>query len=117
MSKYLERLTIGPIDFDGDSVVVVTTQLDVVDMETIAPHVSSSGKVSFSDSLQLIKVTNEILPERILSISGLTVGGVEVSKEDFVGKYIKKAYFMELTSEIVTQMMEGATTTKEQEGN
>jgi hypothetical protein len=117
MSNYTEQLTIGPVEFDGDSVTIVAEQMDVMDMELIAPFVSDDGKVSFSNSLQLIKIASEILPDRVLAIQGLTVGGKEVTKEEFVNSYINKTYFMELTSEIVSRMIEGATLTKDQEGN
>ena len=110
MSKFTKQFK-KEYNFEGDVVCVTMTRLKRKDAIKLAPYMSEpdeDGKVSMAleDSMKFADAANEIILKNIVEFSGLYDGAnLQLNKEDVFGED-SEVYFMPLTSDIITDLME-----------
>ena len=110
MSKFTKQFK-KEYNFEGDVISVTMTRLKRKDAIKLAPYMNEpdeDGKVSMAleDSMKFADAANEIILKNIVEFSGLYDGAnVQLNKEDVFGED-SEVYFMPLTSDIITDLME-----------
>ena len=119
MSKFTKQIK-TVYNFDGDVINVTMDRLKRKDALKIAPLMNEpdeDGKVqmSFEDSMKFADVASGILKKYITVFTGLKdADGNALDVADIFGEE-GAVYFMELISEIISDLMEASFTTKETE--
>jgi len=119
MSKFTKQIK-RTYQFDGDEIQITMDRLKRKDALKIAPLMTEpdeNGKVamSFEDSMKFADVASSILKKYITVFEGLKDGdGNALSVGDIFGEE-GAVYFMELVSEIISDLMEASFTNKETE--
>jgi len=112
MSKFTKQFR-TTYNFEGDVVNVTMTRLKRKDAIKLAPFMTEpdeDGKVTMAleDSMKFADAANVILVNCITEFEGLKdAGGNALSKEDVFGAE-SEAYFMSLTSEIISDLMDAS---------
>jgi hypothetical protein len=95
------------VQFDGDQVKVVLRRLKNKHTILLSPHIrpaDSSGdvKVSFAEFAELAEKAERILPDCVVSMSGLVD---QAGRELAVVDIISEAYFSSLLVSLLTELM------------
>jgi len=112
MSKFTKQIS-KTYDFQGDTVRVKMKRLKRKDAIKLAPLMSEPDKdgnvkMSLYDSMEFVGVANEVLLNCVTSFSGLLNEEEEpIFKEEIFGEE-SEVYFMELTSQIMGDLMEAS---------
>jgi len=104
MSGFIPQRNVT-IDFDGDTVSVTLKTLSKEAYLKIMPHLKTKDdvvKMSFADQADFMRLSMEILPEHVTSLTGLIDGnGSPVSSETV----FTEAYFFDLVGDIFNELM------------
>lgn len=118
MGQWTPTITLGPIEFDGDKVVVTATRLLVEDMAELMKYVDPAAKrLRFDDPSQVCGMAGRILPKYLKSISGYSkADGSAMLLEEFIAA-TAEFYFVPLVGGIFAELMAASTVKKEQVKN
>jgi hypothetical protein len=95
------------IDFDGDKIAVTVNRLKVKSMSLIAGKYSN-GTLTFANQMELCEVASQLLPEYIVSVSGMTkADGSQFSRDDLVA-VLGEFYFAQLVGAILNGLIEAS---------
>ena len=102
MSRYTPKVT-QQFEFDGDTVTVEFNRLKRKHLLVLSPHMTDDAdKLTFEDQVKFTEVAAEIMPECVISMTGLTdIDGNTISIETVT----EDAYFVKLVSDIMGAIM------------
>lgn len=118
MGKWTAEVTLDPIQFDGDTITITAKRLLAADISIIfEKYDAETGKLRFANNAELAKVTADIFPKYITSISGMTKGdGTPFTVAEFV-EASKEAYFIPLIAELFSALMQISTVKAEEKNS
>jgi hypothetical protein len=106
MSNWMPDVTLEPIDFDGDSVVLRVQRLKTDDMHVVLQNYDrATGKLSFGSPEEMSELAARLVPKYVLGMDGLKKqDGTPMTLPEFVaaaGEY----YFSTLVGALFVQLM------------
>ncbi len=112
MSKFTKSIT-RTYQFEGDTVVVVMDRLKRKHALKLIPYMSEpdeDGKVimKLDESMDFMDVASDILAKHVTSITGLLDGNGEIVPINAVIGEDGTSYFIELSTEIMADLMEAS---------
>lgn len=98
---------LAPINFDGDSIVVTVNRLKVKSMSKLAGKYTD-GKLTFASQMELCETAAELLPDYIVSVSGMKkADGSEFSRDELLG-VLGEFYFAGFVGELLNKLIEAS---------
>ena len=106
MGKWTASVTLDSIEFDGDKIVFTVGRLLTEDMTVMSKYFEpETGKLKFNSNTEICEIAADILPKRVVSMSGMTkADGTEFTLTEFIAAS-KEFYFAPLLGELFGKLM------------
>lgn len=104
MGNWTNNVTLDPIEFDGDKVVVTVTRLLTEDMQMLRKY-QVDGVFKFTDTLELCSIAAKLFPKYVVGVTGLLKADkTEMTREEFLA-VVQEFYFVNLVASIFNKLI------------
>jgi len=105
-----KAVVLPPIEFDGDSIVFSVKRLLTEDMLVLMRNFNQgTGKLEFSNPLEVCQTAQLILPKYVTDIQGMSsADGIPVTAEEFI-KAASEFYFVPLMGALLAALIDVST--------
>lgn len=110
MGNYVPAVTLGPIDFDGDSITIEARRLTTEDMQALSPHIDrEKGVIGFESVTALCSLAAAIFPKRLIALRGMKhPDGREFTLDEFLA-VVSEFYFSPLVGVVLAKLIDAST--------